>query len=150
MRYIRDSQLYFLGPLRAEKNSKTDVQGPNHFLYVYMYFETAKGPHIEGWWAIGLQAAIWKPADVYSQSSKRSKSEMNNRGPARFHWSTPNKRCEPVSSIIIMAGYSLFNRMSCYQPIWYQCICYTVDELWWKVVIILLLNGLEQPAIFTG
>ena len=34
-----------------------------------------------------------------------------NRGPARFHRLTPNKRFEPVFSTVIMAECSLFNRM---------------------------------------
>ena len=34
-----------------------------------------------------------------------------HRGPAPFHRLTPNKRFEPVFSIVIMAVCSLFNRM---------------------------------------
>ena len=33
------------------------------------------------------------------------------RGPAHFHWLTPNKRFEPMSSTVSMAEWSLFNRM---------------------------------------
>ena len=43
---------------------------------------------------------------------RRSRCQrIGYRGPAPFHWLTPNKRFEPVFSTVIMAVCSLFNRM---------------------------------------
>ena len=49
--------------------------------------------------------------DVYRGSTYDVTLTLFNRGPARFHRSTPNKRFEPVFSTVIMAVCSLFNSM---------------------------------------
>ena len=72
------------------------------------------------------------------------------RSPAHFHRLTPNKRFEPVSSTVIVAVCSLFNRMLSSTNLIPVHLLHCGRTVMIGCNYSLLLNRLEQSAIFTG